>query len=235
MMGDPIFYQDSVHIENSHECLERAIQMTIIRGILQDPKCPECVRRRTETSLLNEWIAHNVLYNLGIQKERTGSVDFDAEPVWRCAIYSLIANSGMILFVVAIAVMIGMASMCSSCSSVREVYVPVHDTIERVRVEQVPVDIHDSVYVSHKEYVYMQGDTVHDIVKDVEIRYKEVPVEVHDTIADKQVVHEPYEVVVTEEKRIRGFFWWSGFVIWLGCFGFSLYKLYGFIRHKMKK
>ena len=33
-------------------------------------------------SLLNEWRTHNLLYSLGVQKERTASVDLESNQSW---------------------------------------------------------------------------------------------------------------------------------------------------------
>ena len=33
-------------------------------------------------SLLNEWGTHNLLYSLGVQKERTASVDLESNQSW---------------------------------------------------------------------------------------------------------------------------------------------------------
>ena len=35
------------------------------------------ILKRTRKSLKYEWAVHNFLYNLGVKKDKTGSVDFD--------------------------------------------------------------------------------------------------------------------------------------------------------------
>ena len=47
---------------------------------------------RTFESEYKEWKAHNFLYNIGFQRERTGSVDIDQnEPRWRRIIYAILS------------------------------------------------------------------------------------------------------------------------------------------------
>lgn len=40
------------------------------------------INNRTMFSLLNEWRTHNLLYSLGVQKERTASVDLESNQSW---------------------------------------------------------------------------------------------------------------------------------------------------------
>lgn len=40
------------------------------------------MRKRTAKSLLREWKAHNILYNMGIEIERTRTSDLDAYEKW---------------------------------------------------------------------------------------------------------------------------------------------------------
>ena len=46
---------------------------------------------RTIESYIHEWVAHNVLYNLGLFRSHTKDVDLnDDEPKWRLWIYDII-------------------------------------------------------------------------------------------------------------------------------------------------
>lgn len=222
-MKEPVFYQDSVHIEDSHDCSDRILQMSIIRNIKQDYRCPDCVKKRSDTSLLNEWIAHNTLYNFGYEKERTGSVDFDAEPWYRCLAYSIIANMGMILFVVAMIAIVSIVPLCSSCSSAKN-FVVVHDTITH-NVYQKDIEfIHDSIYQDRWHDRYIQGDTVYlkDSVMVVKYKYKDILKT--DTMYEYVSQDVPYPVPVIEEKKVRGFFWWAGLLAWICAVGYCIYR-----------
>lgn len=47
---------------------------------------------RTRESQFREWKAHNLLYRLGIMRERTGCVHIDQnEPKWRRAVYAFLS------------------------------------------------------------------------------------------------------------------------------------------------
>lgn len=234
MMGDPIFYPDSVHIENSHECSDRYLQLTIIRSIQQYPRCPDCVRTRSETSLLNEWVAHNVLYDFGIKKERTGSVYFDKEPLWRCFAYSIIANYGMIVFILAVTAMIGIAMMFGSCKSAQQ-YIVVHDTIENTIYKKDIETIHDSIYTDRWHDRYIKGDTIYMRDSVLVVRYRDRDVVKVDTMYLYKSAETPYPVPVVEEKKVRGFFWWAGLVAWVGAVAYSAIKIYRYIKKRYSK
>lgn len=49
------------------------------------------ILKRSRRSLKYEWAVHNLLYNLGIRKEKTGSVDFDfVQTTWEKIKYGLL-------------------------------------------------------------------------------------------------------------------------------------------------
>ena len=45
-------------------------------GVIDQLLCID-ILKRSRKSLKYEWAAHNLLYNLGYRREKTGSVDFD--------------------------------------------------------------------------------------------------------------------------------------------------------------
>lgn len=74
---------DSYHIKNTEEMCDI---LTHIRAM------SSFVYTRNNESWLNEWHAHNVLYSLGIEKERTGSVDLsEHEKKWHRLVFWFIA------------------------------------------------------------------------------------------------------------------------------------------------
>lgn len=56
-------------------------------------KCDESyvIHKRSMYSLINEWRAHNLLYDLHIQRERTKDVDLDNETLLRKICYSILS------------------------------------------------------------------------------------------------------------------------------------------------
>ena len=80
---------DNVHIENSY----RVKRVEDMRDILIRIRASTMYQyKRTDDSWVNEWLAHNWLYSLGYEKERTGSVDLsEKESKWRRFVYSVIA------------------------------------------------------------------------------------------------------------------------------------------------
>lgn len=52
----------------------------IIQDEVEDPNM--AINKRGIWSMTNEWRAHNLLYSLGIEKDRTKSVDLDLNQPW---------------------------------------------------------------------------------------------------------------------------------------------------------
>ena len=80
---------DNVHIENSY----RVKRVEDMRDILIRIRASTMYQyKRTDDSWVNEWLAHNWLYSLEYEKERTGSVDLsEKESRWRRLAYNVIA------------------------------------------------------------------------------------------------------------------------------------------------
>jgi len=64
-------------IYNSYKIQDEAKMKEIINILLAHEELRPSNWNRTLNSLLNEWDAHNKLYNLHIQRERTADVDLD--------------------------------------------------------------------------------------------------------------------------------------------------------------
>jgi len=72
---------NNIHVENSYmyskDCMKDALELW--RG-----KYPEydVFIHRTDNDMIREWCVHNVLYELGIAKERTKDVDLNWPQKW---------------------------------------------------------------------------------------------------------------------------------------------------------
>lgn len=106
----PVYYEDNqflviydiknlnIHVEDSH----RTHSKKEVEALLKEITSEDCQGwkymvdngyTRTLASMRDEWCAHNVLYNWGVARARTGSVDMDqGEPPIRKLIYSLLAT-----------------------------------------------------------------------------------------------------------------------------------------------
>ena len=84
-----------IHIKNSYlvtknEDIKSVLEY--IRGLDEYQKLKEAGYTRTPTSEFYEWKGHNVLYKLGYQRSRTGSVDIDQkEPMRRRFVYAILS------------------------------------------------------------------------------------------------------------------------------------------------
>lgn len=66
--------------------------LAYVRGLDEYKKLKEFGYTRTPQSEFQEWKGHNVLYKLGYQRSRTGSVDIDQnEPMWRRFVYAILS------------------------------------------------------------------------------------------------------------------------------------------------
>jgi len=78
--------EDNVKIIDSYKITSKSKMIELLYTIQY--KHPECKSfKRSYRSLIGEWRCHNILYRLGIEKDRTKDVDLDAYPNW---LYKLI-------------------------------------------------------------------------------------------------------------------------------------------------
>lgn len=81
---------NNIHIEDSYKCKYIKDMKNILKYIKsQDPKCT-----RNIFGMINEWRSHNLLYSIGLYRERTKSVDLEYNSKW----YYSIAYFCMSLF-----------------------------------------------------------------------------------------------------------------------------------------
>lgn len=72
---------NNVHIQDSYDVKSRTSMKEILYAIQH--RFPDCnTFKRSYKSLIAEWRTHNRLYKLGIEKDRTGSVDLDYPLKW---------------------------------------------------------------------------------------------------------------------------------------------------------
>ena len=84
-----------LHIENSYRVRKSKhirYMLEYIHGSVYYKIMKENGYTRTLRSEYREWKAHNVLYRLGIFRERTGSVDIDQnESIWKRFAYAILS------------------------------------------------------------------------------------------------------------------------------------------------
>lgn len=77
-MGDIYITTNNIHIEDSYSVNHKDFKDILLRF-----KCDYCeVYKRWMWSLQTEWAVHNVLYKLGLWRERTKDVDLDYPQKW---------------------------------------------------------------------------------------------------------------------------------------------------------
>jgi len=83
----------NIHIENSYILNDEEKMFKILLGIKEDAILHKNIKyRRTIESWIREWKAHNLLYNIGFKKDRTGSVDLnEGENIFRLLGYNILS------------------------------------------------------------------------------------------------------------------------------------------------
>lgn len=70
--------KNNIHIENSYETKTRNDMQLVLNDIRAHHSLGYCnVLLRTDKSLINEWCAHNALYNLHIFRKHTKDVNLN--------------------------------------------------------------------------------------------------------------------------------------------------------------
>ena len=70
--------KNNIHIEDSYKVNTREDMQMILNDIRAKHSLEESdVLKRTDDSLINEWFAHNVLYNLHLFRKHTKDVDLN--------------------------------------------------------------------------------------------------------------------------------------------------------------
>lgn len=79
------------HIKDSHRIKKSSDMKAFLREVKEAMPSTFAVNRISEKAQIREWRAHNLLYGLGIEKERTGSVDLDYEKPSRRICYFILS------------------------------------------------------------------------------------------------------------------------------------------------
>lgn len=70
--------KNNIHIEDSYKVNTREDIQMILNDIRAKHSLEECdVLKRTDKSLINEWCAHNLFYNLHLFRSHTKDVDLN--------------------------------------------------------------------------------------------------------------------------------------------------------------
>lgn len=74
--------EDNTSIKDSYRVKNISEMKVIINKIRAEVPEDMAVHTRSMFGMINEWRAHNLLYTLGIKKDRTGTVDLDTNEPW---------------------------------------------------------------------------------------------------------------------------------------------------------
>ena len=85
------YNKDNVKVVSGYKCFRPWMIKDMCRWIWGNERCPDVLHGRGWRSLGREWMAHNLLYFLGYQVERTRDVDLNDEPRSRRMAYFWIA------------------------------------------------------------------------------------------------------------------------------------------------
>lgn len=85
--------EHSVHIGNSFLFTNDSDKCRVLHQLFNE--YPQVLKHRSAQSFINEWKAHNILYQKDIEQERTKDVDFELKQKWYLKIaYWFIAHFG---------------------------------------------------------------------------------------------------------------------------------------------
>lgn len=87
----------NVHIKDSYRFCKGVMEL-YLDGIRQRYPESDVMQHRSVASLKSEWALHNLLYQMGIQKDRTGSVDLNyPQKPWEKIGYAVLGSVALIL------------------------------------------------------------------------------------------------------------------------------------------
>ena len=69
--------KNNVHIVDSYKIIKNADMVAVVKLIRAEASRLGFNYRRSNSSWVTEWRAHNYMYDKGIERARTASVDFD--------------------------------------------------------------------------------------------------------------------------------------------------------------
>lgn len=84
--------ENNTNILNSYRVKNIGDMIDILYKIQDKSESGMAVNKRSIWGMINEWRTHNLLYSLGIEKDRTKSVDLDYKQPWYMSVaYALIS------------------------------------------------------------------------------------------------------------------------------------------------
>lgn len=82
----------NVHIVDSYKIKKKADMNGIVKAIRTEAKKQGFTYKRSNSSWVTEWRAHNYMYECGTERSRTGSVDLNEnESKWKLLSYALMS------------------------------------------------------------------------------------------------------------------------------------------------
>lgn len=81
----------NIHIENSFKIKKTSDMKNVISLIRQESAPTDLIYSLSETSMIREWKAHNLLYALGLFRSHTESVDLNENKWYVRFAYTLIS------------------------------------------------------------------------------------------------------------------------------------------------
>lgn len=83
----------NVHIENSYKIRKKADMNAIVKLIRAEAQKKGFKYKRSNSSWVTEWRAHNYMYDKGMERSRTADVDLNEnESRWKLLSYSLMSH-----------------------------------------------------------------------------------------------------------------------------------------------
>ena len=83
----------NIHIINSYKIRKREDMNGIVAAVRAEAKKKGFNYKRSNSSWVTEWRAHNYMYDKNIERNRTGSVDLnEGESRWKLLSYSLMST-----------------------------------------------------------------------------------------------------------------------------------------------
>lgn len=87
-----------ITIYNSYKVVSKFDMLNYLHSIYFSIASPSLFDKVTVSSMIKEWQAHNLLYELHICRKRTKDVDLNVEPWYKRIIYSVLACIYNMLF-----------------------------------------------------------------------------------------------------------------------------------------
>lgn len=73
------YSETNIHIQDSFKITDKKAMQLILNDIIDKAAKDNIVYKRNINSWINEWVAHNYLYNKNIEIVRTASVDLNED------------------------------------------------------------------------------------------------------------------------------------------------------------